>query len=65
VIVPPVIEEVDEFDTFETERSEARLHRHVGTGLGEHQLCRPYVSLVGILADDLALLVLVADVHRA
>jgi hypothetical protein len=65
VILPPVIEEVDKFNTFEAERGEAPLHRHIRTGLGEHQLCRVYIGLVGILADDPAMLVLVADVQRA
>ena len=65
VILPPVIEEVDKFNTFEAERGEAPLHRHIRTGLGEHRLCRVYIGLVGILADDPAMLVLVADVQRA
>ena len=65
MILPPVIEEVDEFNAFECERREAPLHRHIRAGLGEHQLCRVYIGLMGILSDDPAMLVLVADVHRA
>jgi hypothetical protein len=63
MIAPPLVEEINEFDPFKTEGCEAPLHRHIGAGLGEHQLCGPYIGLVGILADDLSVLALVADVN--
>ena len=49
----------------ESRRNQGR-HYSPGTRtMGEHQLCRVYVGLVGILADDPAMLVPVAEVQRA
>jgi hypothetical protein len=64
VVLPPVIEEVDEFDAFEGEGSKAPLHRNIRAGLSEHQFGGVYIGLMSILADYPAVLVLVANVQR-